>query len=64
MKCRDCDYYKRKICKHQCMYLPEGKTCSDCVHVKRCTALWGAKPENTSCNFEPIRFAEKPKVGD
>lgn len=38
------------------MELPNGKTCADCVHVKRCTTIFGAKPENKSCDFEPIRF--------
>lgn len=61
MECRDCDHYKAKHCRHQCMYLPEGKTCSDCVHIERCTFLMGTrvKPQNTSCDFEPIRFREK-----
>lgn len=62
MECRDCDHYKAHNCKHQCMYLPEGKTCADCVHVKRCTLMFGAKPENTSCDFEPIRFREAVKT--
>lgn len=62
MECRDCDHYKAHNCKRQCMYLPEGKTCADCVHVKRCTLMFGAKPENTSCDFEPIRFREAVKT--
>ncbi len=64
MNCCDCDYYKAKDCKRQCMYLPEGKHCWDCVHVQRCTMIFGASPENTSCGFEPIRFIDKAKVGD
>lgn len=40
-----------------CMQLPEGQTCSDCVHVRRCTTLFGAKPDNTTCDFFPRRFA-------
>lgn len=59
MECRDCEHYKAKNCKRQCMYLPDGKTCADCVHVERCTLMFGAKPENTSCGFEPIRFRAK-----
>ena len=39
------------------MRLPEGKTCSDCVHVRRCVdALGCTKPERTSCDFYPNRF--------
>lgn len=56
MECRNCEYYKANNCKRQCMLLPDGKTCADCVHVERCTTIFGAKPENTSCGFEPIRF--------
>lgn len=59
VKCGDCDYYKEKNCKHQCMYLPDGKTCADCKHSERCTTIFGAKLENTSCGFEPIRFCQK-----
>lgn len=40
------------------MKLPEGKTCADCVHVMRCTIMFGVNPENTSCDFEPIRFKQ------
>ena len=63
MQCCDCEYYKAKNCKHQCMYLPKGKTCADCVHVKWCAAVYGAKPENTSCDFEPIRFVDRVELG-
>lgn len=58
MECSRCEYYKTHNCKHQCMELPEGKTCADCVHVMRCTIMFGANPENTSCDFEPIRFKQ------
>lgn len=59
MECRNCDHYKAHNCKRQCMLLPAGKTCADCIFVERCTMFFGAKPENTSCDFEPIRFREK-----
>lgn len=59
MECRDCDYYKAKNCKHQCMYLPDKKTCADCMHINLCESIFGAQPENTSCGFEPIRFRAK-----
>ena len=59
MECSGCEYYKARNCKRQCMLLPKGKTCGDCVHKVRCVTMFGAKPENTSCGFEPIRFIEK-----
>lgn len=57
MECKDCP--NKKKCRHQCMDLPEGKTCGDCFHVARCVMMFGAKPENTSCDFEPVRFRQK-----
>lgn len=59
MECSRCDYYKAHNCKRQCMDLPEGKTCADCIHVIRCTNMFGAKTENNYCGFEPVRFVEK-----
>lgn len=56
MTCEKCDY--RRNCKSQCKNLPEGKKCADCYHVKRCTSMFGVKPENTRCDFYPIRFRE------
>ena len=49
--CDGC-YYVEK------MKLPEGKTCADCVHLKRCVGLGCTKPENTSCDFFPNKFRE------
>lgn len=59
MECSRCDYYKAHNCKRQCMDLPKGKTCADCVNVVKCTTMFGAKAENTYCGFEPVRFREK-----
>lgn len=59
MECSRCDYYKAHNCKRQCMDLPEEKTCADCIHVVRCTTMFGAKAENNYCGFEPVRFVEK-----
>lgn len=56
MTCERCKYLKN--CNRQCMDLPEGKHCSDCIHVNRCVAMFGVKPENSYCGFEPIRFSE------
>lgn len=57
MECRNCPNLKN--CKQQCMNLPDGKTCADCQHVGWCTKVYGVKPENTSCDFEPVRFKQK-----
>lgn len=61
MECRDCDWYKKKNCRHQCMFLPDGCTCADCVNVNWCMKAYGIKPENTMCDFEPIRFRKAEK---
>lgn len=41
------------------MDLPEGKTCGDCVHCRRCTLIYGHIPEDESCDWSPSRFNEK-----
>lgn len=46
------------LCADDDMKLPAGKTCADCYHCLRCTALFGAKKENTSCDFSPSKFVE------
>jgi hypothetical protein len=38
------------------MRLPAGKTCGDCAHVRRCCAMFGHTPADTSCDFYPSRF--------
>lgn len=40
------------------MDLPPGETCGTCVHVYRCTRMFGAMPENTACDFYPVRFSK------
>lgn len=40
------------------MKLPDGKACSDCHWFKRCVALFGCKPTNTSCDWAPSRFLQ------
>lgn len=60
MECARCDYYKAHNCKHQCMQLPEGKTCADCAHIERCMMMFHGNPKNTMCGWEPIKFKEIP----
>ena len=44
-------------CNEQtCMKLPEGASCGSCVSRETCVQLFGAKPENTSCEFFPRKF--------
>lgn len=59
MECVRCDYYKAHNCKHQCMDLPKGKRCADCVHIEKCVLMFHGDPVNTRCGFEPVRFREK-----
>lgn len=60
MECGRCEHYKIKDCKRQCMDLPDGKTCADCLHAERCIEMFGATPDKTKCGWEPIRFKETP----
>jgi hypothetical protein len=36
--------------------LPDGSTCADCVHFKRCEWLISANAEDARCDWEPSRF--------
>lgn len=38
------------------MKLPQGKTCGDCAHIKRCLAFGFTRATATSCDFHPSRF--------
>lgn len=38
------------------MRLPEGKSCNDCGHLSHCERMYGVNPENTGCDFHPVRF--------
>lgn len=40
------------------MNLPEGKTCGDCVHTRRCTMMFGHIAEDEACDWTPSRFRE------
>lgn len=39
-----------------CMVLPEGCTCGECKHFKRCSWLMKMKPTSDCCDFFPRRF--------
>ena len=38
------------------MRLPPDKTCGHCAHTRRCVALFGHTPADTSCDFHPSRY--------
>lgn len=42
----------------QTMKLPEGKTCADCAHFKRCVALFQCPSDNEECDWAPSRFRD------
>jgi hypothetical protein len=39
-----------------CMNLPDGYTCGDCVHIKRCKAIFGHTEKDTACDWFPRKF--------
>lgn len=45
-----------------CVELPEGKTCGDCAHIRRCSAFgFTSGPSASSCDFFPRRFKESER---
>lgn len=40
------------------MNLPEGKTCGDCLHMKRCFAMFGHIPADEVCDWYPSRYRD------
>lgn len=38
------------------MKLPDGKSCDDCIHSKRCFSLGFSVTQRKSCDFWPSRF--------
>lgn len=38
------------------MNLPADKTCADCVHCRRCCAMFGHIPQDQVCDWYPSRF--------
>lgn len=39
------------------MKLPEGRTCGDCRHARRCFGFGFSKPGRSSCDFWPSRYS-------
>jgi len=42
------------------MDLPDGKTCADCFHCRRCVLMFGHIPADEVCDWSPSRFREEP----
>jgi hypothetical protein len=38
---------------------PDGKTCADCIHFKRCSWLLSYSGKETQCDWAPSRFRAK-----
>jgi hypothetical protein len=36
--------------------LPQGRTCGDCAHFKRCSAIYGHIAADEVCDWAPSRF--------
>ncbi|WP_073844278.1 hypothetical protein [Pseudomonas sp. BTN1] len=49
---------RRQAIDEDRMNLPEGKTCGDCIHAKRCTMMFGDIPEAEACDWAPSRFRD------
>ena len=46
------------------MRLPDGQTCDDCRHSKRCFGFGFSEPGRTSCDFWPSRFRLTQEGGE
>jgi hypothetical protein len=61
-RCVHCSTPKRRCrCALQVLQtgaldLPPGKSCSDCIHFRRCSQLISTAPDRTSCDWFPVRF--------
>lgn len=44
------------------MRLPVGTTCGNCVHLRRCVAIFGHTDTDTTCDWSPSRFHARPTV--
>lgn len=51
--------YQRQPGNSDKMNLPDGKTCADCAHCRRCTLMFGHIPEDEVCDWAPSRFTPK-----
>lgn len=54
--------YPRAVVDEERMNLPEGMTCGDCVHCRRCTMMFGHIPADEVCDWAPSRFRQAVKA--
>lgn len=40
------------------MNLPDGKTCGDCLHIRRCKGIFGRIEADEVCDWLPVRFMD------
>jgi len=57
MKPRCC--HEKSCTPEDCMILPDGKTCGDCVHRRWCENIIGKTLQDDTCDFFPRRFTCK-----
>lgn len=38
------------------MRLPAGTKCGDCIHIRRCSMIFGHTEADTTCDWSPSRF--------
>ncbi|NCF03865.1 hypothetical protein DK872_00890 [Kosakonia sp. MH5] len=46
------------------MALPEGNTCGDCAHIRRCKGIYGHTETDTYCDWSPSRWVHWMSVGE
>lgn len=51
-------YLRRPLDKYAAN-LPEGKSCGDCIHIRRCALLFGHVKQDEICDWLPTRFVER-----
>ena len=44
------------------MRLPVNVTCGDCIHIRRCTLMFGHTATDTYCDWSPSRFKAAAKA--
>lgn len=44
------------------MRLPTATTCGDCVHIRRCSMIFGHTATDTYCDWSPSRFQAAARV--
>ena len=57
--------YPKACIPATCMRLPDGTSCGDCAHLKRCRACgFTQSPASITCDFFPRRFCSAAVVAE